>query len=165
MHHLQTTGSRLSSFKAWARRLPKLQPPHRPRIVGYFDGSTLLSNPGVVGAGAWLEFTNGYRTGRSESTGQIGTNNEAEYRGLILLLETAIAFGCRRLTVRGDSRLVINQMTGVWRVSKPELRVLFDVAKLLEGRIPEGVTYEWTPRGRNSNADRMSRKALAEEGL
>ncbi|HEY66074.1 MAG TPA: ribonuclease HI family protein [Caldilineae bacterium] len=86
------------------------------------------------------------------------TNNEAEYDTLIAALEALLGRLAREgvdpgdvhLDIRGDSRLVINQINGVWRVREPRLQARWQKARaLLE---PFGrVTLRHQPRERSVN--------------
>ena len=58
-----------------------------------------------------------------------GTNNEAEYEGLILGLEAALSAGATTVTVHGDSQLVIRQLEGRYAVKASNLQPLFGKAK------------------------------------
>ena len=59
----------------------------------------------------------------SERIGET-TNNVAEYRALIAGLEAAAATPARAVKVRGDSKLVIEQVAGRWKVKQEHLRPL-----------------------------------------
>lgn len=128
---------------------------------GFFDGAS-RGNPGEAGAGALILGAEG--TVVWEEVRYLGsrTNNEAEYEALILLLEEASRRGLKDLDVHGDSRLVICQMNGEWKIKEPRLRVLAGKASALT----EGmrVTFTWVPRDRNSRADALSNRAIDEKG-
>ncbi|MEW5306700.1 MAG: hypothetical protein WDW36_009147 [Sanguina aurantia] len=83
------------------------------------------------------------------------TNNEAEYGGAILGLKMARRLGIQRLVVHGDSKLVIKQMQGAWKVNFPHLRVLWEQATgLLRGF--EVTTLAHVYREQNLRADALS---------
>jgi probable phosphoglycerate mutase len=79
-------------------------------------------------------------TGRREFG--LGTNNEAEYWTLIAALQETLRLvesrklspGQLELEVRGDSRLVIEQLRGVWRARDPRMRDLRDLARAMLDR-------------------------------
>lgn len=128
---------------------------------GYFDGAS-RGNPGPSGAGAWIEGPDGNCLWEAACPLGVRTNNEAEYEALLLLLEEVARRGLKELLVLGDSRLVICQMQGVWKIREERLRELADRARrLVRGRF---VRYEWIPRERNARADRLSNRALDESG-
>jgi broad specificity phosphatase PhoE/ribonuclease HI len=93
------------------------------------------------------------------------TNNVAEYRGLIAGLEEAANVGATEVAVSMDSKLVVEQMAGRWRVKHPDLVPLHQQARALAQRF-DRVTYEWIPRARNAHADRLANEAMdAAEGI
>jgi ribonuclease HI len=74
-----------------------------------------------------------------------GTNNEAEYRGLIAGLSAAGRYRCRNLVLFSDSELMIRQMQGRYRVTSPRLRPLHGQAQTLLSSFT-GVTFHAVPR-------------------
>lgn len=126
-------------------------------MTGYFDGAS-RGNPGEAGAGAYLadEADNVIW----ETARYLGrkTNNEAEYNAVIFLLAAAKERGVKKLTIRGDSRLVICQLSRQWKINLPHLRELAARAWLLaEGM---DIAWEWIPRERNKRADSLSNEAI-----
>lgn len=101
----------------------------------------------------------------AESKQAIGhaTNNVAEYRGLIAGLEKATELGASEVAVYMDSKLVVEQMSGRWRVKHPDLATLHQQAKALATRF-DRITYEWIPRSKNSYADRLANEAMDAAG-
>lgn len=88
-----------------------------------------------------------------------GTNNEAEYQGLILGLEHAADAGATSVTVHGDSQLVLRQLEGRYAVKASHLKVLFGRANRLLHRFQD-VELKWVERGQNAEADRAANEAL-----
>lgn len=87
------------------------------------------------------------------------TNNEAEYKGLILGLEKALEHKVEAIKIEGDSMLVVNQVQGLWRVKEPRLVKLHASAvKLLQQFKQKTITH--IPRERNEDADRLSKEGL-----
>ena len=84
-----------------------------------------------------------------------GTNNVAEYNSLIHLLQECKRRGIQRVLIRGDSQLVINQVTGVWNCKDPYMKELCDKVKILMADI-EDCSFLWEPRAKNKEADRLS---------
>lgn len=125
-------------------------------IRGYFDGAS-RGNPGEAGAGALL--LDGRGAAIWECARPLGkrTNNEAEYMALILLLEEAERRGIKA-DIRGDSQLVVKQVTGQWKINEPRLRDLAHRARELMDRTKSSLT--WVPREENTAADRLSNVAL-----
>ena len=86
------------------------------------------------------------------------TNNVAEYRGLIAGLEMARELDPTAvLEVRMDSRLVIEQMAGRWKVKHADMKPLALAAARLR---PATVIWTWVPRELNKVADRLVNRAL-----
>jgi len=88
-----------------------------------------------------------------------GTNNEAEYEGLILGLEAALSAGATTVTVHGDSQLVIRQLEGRYAVKASNLQPLFGKAKRMLQRF-DRVAFDWVRRGDNAEADQAANDAL-----
>lgn len=124
----------------------------------WFDGATKDTNPGLRGIGGVLKGPNGERIEIAQEIGY-GTNNESEYAALLAVLDAAVTAKVQRLVVRGDSQLVINQVTGKWLISAKDLVPLCQSAMALKAQIPY-VTLEWIPRDQNTEADALSKRAL-----
>lgn len=87
------------------------------------------------------------------------TNNVAEYRGTIAGLEQARALDPMAVVdVRLDSKLVVEQMTGRWKIKHPDMRGLALAARSI---LPPGqVTFTWVPRSANALADALVNEML-----
>lgn len=125
---------------------------------GWFDGSA-KPNPGRCGIGVRLLGPNGAAVELSQAAGY-GNSSEAEYRALILLLETAVAHGAGPLTVYGDSQVVIDDVNGALADSAAVLRPLRARVHALLAQLP-GTTLRWIPRHKNGEADALSQRATA----
>ncbi|WP_174565330.1 bifunctional RNase H/acid phosphatase [Rhodococcoides yunnanense] len=129
------------------------------RVVVEADGGS-RGNPGPAGYGAVV-----LSADRSEVLAErrlalgVATNNVAEYRGLIAGLTAAGEVGARVVQVRMDSKLVVEQMSGRWKVKHPDMIPLNREAATL-ARGFESVSYEWIPRNQNSHADRLANEAM-----
>ncbi|HET8590541.1 MAG TPA: reverse transcriptase-like protein, partial [Nakamurella sp.] len=128
-------------------------------VVVQADGGS-RGNPGHAGYGAVVLDPD---TGAvlAERWGYLGrtTNNVAEYSGVIAGLRAAAELGARRVAVRLDSNLIVQQMNGVWKVRKPELLPLADRVRDLVRGFDE-VTFDWLPRERNKLADALANRAM-----
>jgi broad specificity phosphatase PhoE/ribonuclease HI len=128
------------------------------RVIVEADGGS-RGNPGPAGFGALLRDAD---TGEvvaevAESIGR-ATNNVAEYRGLIAGLELYLEHTPDALLeVRMDSKLVVEQMSGRWKVKHPGMRPLAIKAQQLA---PFGTLWTWVPRERNRDADRLANLAM-----
>ena len=131
-----------------------------PRFIVEADGGS-RGNPGPAGYGALVRDV---ETGivlaeRSESIGT-ATNNVAEYNGLIAGLRAAAEIDPRAdVEVRMDSKLVIEQMSGRWKVKHPDMKPLAQTAAEA-ARSFSRITYTWVPREQNKHADRLANEAM-----
>jgi ribonuclease HI len=123
----------------------------------WFDGAC-SGNPGPMGAGAVVQVEGGRPQSLSLFMGH-GTNNEAEYHGLLLALRHALAAGADEVVVHGDSQLVLRQVEGHYKVRAENLRALNEEARKLLGRFAAH-RIEWVPRERNAGADAAARAAI-----
>lgn len=123
------------------------------------DGGS-RGNPGIAGYGALV---------RDPATGDVlmteagplgkASNNVAEYSGLIAGLKMArVVDPSARVLVKMDSKLVVEQMSGRWKIKHEDMRRLASEAR---GLYPGGrVDYEWIPRAENKDADQLSNEAM-----
>jgi len=135
----------------------------RPSATLHFDGSCWPSNPdGWTAGGFVLTLPDGRKVEGGEvlrRPGEKGTNNIAEFFGLILGLKSALAAGVSRLHVYGDSQLAVFIMTGKWRAHKHHLRSLRDEALALVRQF-QSVQFHWIRRAANEDADGMAMRAI-----
>ncbi|MET0672035.1 MAG: reverse transcriptase-like protein [Microbacterium pygmaeum] len=123
------------------------------------DGGS-RGNPGVAAGGAVV-----LDAGTGAVLAEIGeyvgtaTNNVAEYRGMLAGLTHALNLDPgAAVRVRMDSKLVVEQMSGRWKIKHPDMRVLADrAAALIAGR---AVTFEWVPRLANARADAAANESM-----
>ncbi|PWW65279.1 putative phosphoglycerate mutase [Actinokineospora spheciospongiae] len=128
------------------------------RVSVEADGGS-RGNPGPAGYGAVVFGPGGtVLAERAEAIG-VATNNVAEYRGLIAGLRAAANLGAGAVEVRMDSKLVVEQMSGRWKVKHPAMRPLADEARALT-RGFRSVTFTWIPRADNTHADRLANQAM-----
>ncbi|KDF01727.1 acid phosphatase [Mycolicibacterium aromaticivorans JS19b1 = JCM 16368] len=132
------------------------------RVLIEADGGS-RGNPGPAGYGC-VVWSADHRTVLAEHGQAIGvtTNNVAEYRGLIAGLEEARRLGADEVTVSMDSKLVVEQMSGRWKVKHAAMAELHQQARALASTF-DSVTYQWIPRERNSYADRLANEAMDRE--
>jgi ribonuclease HI len=111
-------------------------------LVVYIDGSKVHEGCGVVGSGRGF------------------SNNVAEYSGLVAALVYLLERGLEKeeVTVRTDSMLVANQMSGRWRVKGGLYLSRYIEAEKLARNFPK-LRVEWVPREENWEADSLSREA------
>lgn len=126
--------------------------------TGYFDGAS-KGNPGQAGIGCVIVSPEGRTIWEHSEAIGIATNNEAEYTALIRLLENARALGIVEIHIKGDSQLVINQVSGGWKINHDHLFVLCEEARTLLGKFKQH-KLSWIPREKNKQADRLSNIAF-----
>jgi ribonuclease HI len=132
------------------------------RVVLYVDGGA-RGNPGPSGIGIVIEDEDGNELLRANDYIGHATNNEAEYRALLLGLEQAHALGVRRVEIVNDSELVARQVSGEYRVKSPGLRPLHEQAVTALGRF-EDWSIGSVPRARNEMADALVNEAIDARG-
>mgnify|MGYP001806701801 CR=1 FL=1 len=123
------------------------------------DGGS-RGNPGPAGYGCvvWSADHQSVLAEHGDAIG-IATNNVAEYRGLIAGLEEARRLGATEVGVSMDSKLVVEQMSGRWKIKHAAMAELAQQARALASTF-DSVSYQWIPRERNSYADRLANEAM-----
>ncbi|MEU7006219.1 bifunctional RNase H/acid phosphatase [Streptomyces sp. NPDC046332] len=128
-------------------------------VVVEADGGS-RGNPGPAGYGAVVldPVTGETLAERAEYIG-VATNNVAEYKGLVAGLKAARElFPDAAVHVRMDSKLVVEQMSGRWKIKHPDMKPLAaEAARVFPAR---QVRYEWIPREKNKHADRLANEAM-----
>ena len=129
------------------------------KLIVEADGGS-RGNPGISGAGAVVIDSENGKVLReiSEAVG-IATNNVAEYTALLLGLEAAFEIDpTASVLVRMDSKLVVEQMSGRWKIKHPDMMALGSkVQKLISN---QSVEFVWIPREQNGLADALANKAM-----
>ncbi|MET9231026.1 bifunctional RNase H/acid phosphatase [Lentzea sp. NPDC003310] len=126
------------------------------------DGGS-RGNPGPAGYGAVVrdKLTGDTLAERKGFIG-VATNNVAEYQGLIAGLRAAAELRAEVVDVRMDSKLVVEQMSGRWKIKHPSMQPLAREAREVAESFAK-ITYEWIPRERNKQADRLANEAMDQE--
>lgn len=125
------------------------------------DGGS-RGNPGPAGSGAVvINADSGEVILEIAKFIGIATNNVAEYLALKAGLEGAIEINpAARILVRMDSKLVIEQMSGAWKIKHPDMiQLASEVQKIAKGH---EIKWMWIPREQNSRADALANKAMDE---
>ncbi|MGY2004186.1 bifunctional RNase H/acid phosphatase [Blastococcus sp. SYSU DS1024] len=130
------------------------------RFVVEADGGS-RGNPGPAGYGALVRDA---ETGRvlAERAASVGraTNNVAEYGGLVAGLQAALDLDASaEVEVRMDSKLVVEQMSGRWKIKHPDMQQLALQARAIARKLG-GVRYTWVPRAQNGAADALANSAM-----
>ena len=129
------------------------------RLVVEADGAS-RGNPGAAAGGAAvLDPETGQVVAKAGVLCGHASNNVAEYRGMIEGLDIALAMAPEgSVHVRMDSKLVVEQMSGRWKIKHPDMQDLARAARELIGS--RSVTFEWIPREENARADAAANVAL-----
>ncbi|MFI8323195.1 bifunctional RNase H/acid phosphatase [Streptomyces sp. NPDC085529] len=128
-------------------------------LVVEADGGS-RGNPGPAGYGAVvLDPATGETLAEAAEYIGVATNNVAEYKGLIAGLRAALDLAPDAVVrVRMDSKLVVEQMSGRWKIKHPDMKPL--AAEAARAFPADRVRYEWIPRERNKHADRLANEAM-----
>ena len=132
------------------------------KLIVEADGGS-RGNPGPSGSGAVvIDAETGLVITEISTFGGIATNNVAEYKAVLAGLNEAFKHNPRAsVTVRMDSKLVVEQMSGNWKIKHPDMQVLgIEVQKLISGK---DVTWVWIPREQNTLADALANEAMDSE--
>lgn len=126
----------------------------------FADGGS-RGNPGVAGSGTAV-----YDAATGELLREIvyvvgtkATNNVAEYHGLLRGLEAAQELGASEVYMFMDSKLVVEQMSGRWKIKHPDMQKLAMQGRKLAESF-DRVAYTWVPRAQNAHADKLSNDAM-----
>lgn len=123
------------------------------------DGGS-RGNPGPAGYGSVvIDAATGETLMEAAEYIGVATNNVAEYKGLVAGLKAAHELDpAASIHVRMDSKLVVEQMSGRWKIKHPDMKPLAAAAARIFP--PDQVTYEWIPREKNKHADRLANEAM-----
>ena len=134
----------------------------QPKIIIYTDGGA-RGNPGPAGAGAVI-IDGEKRIEVKQFLGEKQTNNWAEYEAVLIALGRVIELGFlgRDLEFRLDSQLVVEQLSGKWKIKEPSLK---QQARKIHDLLGEFGTVHFTyvPREENKDADRLVNEAMDEK--
>lgn len=139
----------------------------------FFDGACDNNGKKIMGIGVWAkiyspdtrqvltEISKSWNTGR-------GTNNEAEWIGLIKSLQLAqkiegVMTDHRQAHVFrmfSDSQLIVNQFSGVYKIKQPHLRYYAERAHDEAAKLSTKIILSWIPREHNTQADKLSKEGL-----
>ena len=130
------------------------------KVIIYADGGS-RGNPGVAGSGTVIYAADG-STILDEIVYVVGkksTNNVAEYHGLLRGVERAAELGATEVEFYMDSKLVVEQINGRWKIKHPDMQRLAVEAKKIINKF-ESFSLDWVARGKNSVADKLSNDAM-----
>lgn len=142
-------------------------PTEQEEVVVHFDGACQPPRGGGIASyGYTIDGADGHVEGMGLAVRPgvpHATNNVAEYSAAICALERLLADGYRgRVVLRGDSQLIIRQMSGEYGVKSEHLRAYHERLAQLVREFPI-VRFEWVPREENRRADELSKLAIEAE--
>ncbi|MCL4321713.1 MAG: ribonuclease HI family protein [Deltaproteobacteria bacterium] len=131
----------------------------------HIDGAS-RNNPGNAGAGILIEDGAGVVIAELKEYLGITTNNEAEYKALIIALnylsKMTASEGTLKITFFSDSQLLVKQMNGEYSVKSPNILPLYlEVKKILKNRRID-CSFTYISREFNKQADRLANLAIDE---
>jgi len=126
------------------------------------DGGS-RGNPGPAGSGAVLiDSQTGSVLAEIAMFIGVATNNVAEYRAVLAAVDVANEIAPdAELLVRMDSKLVVEQMSGRWKVKNEGMQDLFQSMQKSIGT--RKISFEWIPREQNGKADALANEAMDAE--
>lgn len=124
------------------------------RFRASIDGAA-RGNPGPAGAGVYVEAERDRPVLEFYEPLGRTTNNVAEYRALLLALERAEEAGADEVEIRSDSRLLVEQMRGNFKIRAEHLKPLLSESVLRAKRF-RSFSITHIPRENNTRADRLA---------
>lgn len=121
--------------------------------IAHVDGGN-RGQPGPHACAVVLTFPSGEKISDAVYLGPSGSNNQAEYEGVILALNMALKEGVTDIIIRSDSKLVVEQLLGNWKIKQPHLRDLHATATDLARRF-RSVQIDHVRREKNKDADAL----------
>jgi ribonuclease HI len=132
-----------------------------PKLVIYTDGGA-RGNPGPAGAGVVIQDAEKIYEFK-KYLGERQTNNWAEYEAVVLALDEAKkkGFAGRPIEIRMDSKLVVEQLSGNWKIKEPALKEQAAKVRALLADFPSS-KFTYVPREQNKEADKLVNEAMDE---
>jgi ribonuclease HI len=128
------------------------------KVIVHVDGGA-RGNPGPAAAACVISSTTGEVLGEHAQLLGSVTNNVAEYRALLLGLESARELGASEIEVVGDSELIAKQVRGIYKVKHEAMKPLHrEALAALKGF--ERWSIRTVPRAQNAHADSLVNAAL-----
>ena len=93
------------------------------KLIVYTDGGS-RGNPGPSGCGVFITDAHGTPLERRHKFIGHATNNIAEYTAAMLGIKRAIELKAKEIELRADSQLLIEQLSGRYKIKNPELKKL-----------------------------------------
>jgi len=128
-------------------------------IFVFADGAS-RGNPGLAAYGVHIEDSSGATIADFGESIGTATNNQAEYSAVIAALRYLTQTDYRRISIRMDSKLVVEQLSGNWKIKNQSMVELAITARELMSKFE--IDFQWIPREQNSAADANANRALDE---
>lgn len=126
------------------------------KFRAFIDGAA-RGNPGPAGAGVFVEPEHGRPALEFYEPLGSTTNNVAEYRALLLALERAEYAGADEVEIRSDSRLLVEQLRGNFKIRAEHLKPLL-AESIIRAKRFRSFSISYIPRDQNGKADRLANK-------
>ncbi len=133
--------------------------PWSQHLIVYTDGGS-RGNPGPSGCGIFITDNEWISIEKRFKYIWIATNNIAEYTAAYLGITRAIELGATSIELRADSKLVIEQLAGNYKVKNPELKKIFIKLQEKVGEWWGDIEFTHVFREQNTEADRLSNVAM-----
>ncbi len=128
-------------------------------LIVYSDGGS-RGNPGPSGCGIYITDEEWNSIEKRFKYIWIATNNIAEYTAALLGIKEAIALGATSIELRADSQLIIEQLSGNYKVKNPDLKKIYLELQNMIGEWGGKITFTHVYREDNTEADRLSNVAM-----
>jgi ribonuclease HI len=128
----------------------------------YFDGAS-RSNPGPASYGGVIYNENDEEVFTYKKYIGKQTNNVAEYMGCFHGVQACVQEGIKNVIIYGDSKLVVEQVNGRWKVKSPNIKPIYDeIKKVLATKPFDSIEFKHVRRNNNKRADELANQALDE---
>jgi len=128
----------------------------------YFDGAS-RSNPGPASYGGVIYNDAGAEVATYKKYIGKQTNNVAEYLGCFHGIQACVQEGIKNVIIYGDSKLVVEQVSGRWKVKSPNIKPIYDeIKKVLATKPFDSIEFKHVRRNKNKRADELANQAIDE---
>ena len=131
------------------------------KLIIYSDWGS-RGNPWPSGCGVWITDISGKTVEKRHKYIGHATNNIAEYTAALLGIGRAIEIWAAEIELRADSKLVIEQLAGRYKIKNPELKKIYLEIQDMIGKWWGGISFTHVYREDNTEADRLSNVAMDE---
>ena len=129
------------------------------KLTVYTDGGA-RGNPGPAGIGVHIIDSDWQDVEKRYKYLGIATNNQAEYQWALHGIRRAIELGATEIELKMDSQLVVEQLSGHYKIKNPELKVIYSEIGEIIANWNGKIAFTHIPREHNKEADRLSNLAM-----